>query len=263
MTHWNHHTLHWAQVRPPLRPAPTVVDCLTRLVADPGARVLILGVTVELVHAFDRVLAVDKNAAVIAAQWPEDVPGKVVRCSDWLTLTDCDGVFDAVVGDGMLTALDPPDAAPRLFRAALDALKPGGRFACRLFERPERAFTADSIGRAPDPSTPFNFHALKWQIAMMLAGERGPQVPVASILAAFEEIFPDRDELAQARGWSRQEIDTIDVYRDSPLTYLFPNRAEHRAWLPPEATEVQFVDCGGYPLAECCPILTFRKACAR
>jgi len=76
----------------------------------------------------------------------------------------------------------------------------------------------------------------------------------------FNEMFQDRDELAQRTGWSRQEIDTIDVYEGSKVVYSFPNRSEVRDALPPGIRDLEFQACGDYDLAHCCPILTFRKA---
>lgn len=105
-----------------------------------------------------------------------------------------------------------------------------------------------------------NFHAFKWQLAMHIAGYTSSTVRVELISQRFNEMFPDRDELAQRTGWSRKEIDTIDVYQGSPMAYSFPNRVEYQQALPPGISGVEFQACGDYDLAHCCPILTFRKA---
>jgi len=83
---------------------------------------------------------------------------------------------------------------------------------------------------------------------------------MGAILQRFNELHPDRDELAQRTGWPRAAIDTIDVYRGSPVMYVFPNRQEFTAALPGGIGDVRFTDCGSYDLANCCPILSFRKA---
>jgi hypothetical protein len=48
-------------------------------------------------------------------------------------------------------------------------------------------------------------------------------------------------------------IDTIDVYRQSEEYYIFPSRKEFLEALPP-GVAASFHDCGGYDLADCCPI---------
>jgi hypothetical protein len=96
-------------------------------------------------------------------------------------------------------------------------------------------------------------------LAMHLASAEGTTVPVTRILEAFESLFPDRAALARRTGWAREAVDMIDVYRNSPIVYCFPNRQEFDAVLPKSAVGVTYHACGSYDLAACCPILSFER----
>jgi hypothetical protein len=82
---------------------------------------------------------------------------------------------------------------------------------------------------------------------------------VASILERFNEMWPDRQALADITGWERSTIDTIDVYRGSDIVYSFPDRQELIDVVPDEAADLTFSACGSYDMAACCPLLSFRK----
>ena len=259
MNHWQTFPARWALLKPPLRPDPSVIDCVRSLVGADAAPVLLLGVTPELAAAFAEVEAVDRSAEMIAALWPGDGPRKRAIRGDWLDLGG-EARFAAVVGDGSPNALTSLEDASFLLRIAAELLLPGGTFACRLYERPEVPFTVDDLIETTSRPGVMNFHAFKWQLARHIAEATSPTVQVASILERFAALFPDRAALARRTGWSRAEIDTIDVYAGSPLAYTFPDRIEFTRLLPPGIEGARFLPCGDYDMAACCPILTFRKA---
>lgn len=259
ISHWQTYPSRMAQIEPPLRPDNAVIAEVKRLVGGRQGPILLLGVTPELAHAFDMVQAVDKNPAMVESVWPGDTAFKKARVGDWLQLEQPDGSFPAVIGDGSLNNLTYPDDISRLIGIVVRLLSSDGLFACRLFERPTVPITTDAILAAPRSPDKLNFHALKWMLAMQLAAERGANVPVTSILRQFDDLFPDRDALSRETGWTRAAIDTIDAYRGSPLSYCFPDRTEFISTLQDGIADIAFRDCGNYPLASCCPILTFRK----
>ena len=256
--HWGKYASRRPLLEPPLRPHPDVVALLRALVGDDGAPVLLLGVTSAIAEAFTSVDAVDINPSVVASSWPGDIGSKRARVGDWLELGGGDRRYRAVLGDGSLNMLTPPQIG-RLLAIVVGLLEPGGRFACRLFERPEPSFGEADLQRTASAPGPLNFNAFKWQLAMHLSSDR-PTLPVAELRAAFLKRWPDRDALARATGWSRESIDTIDLYEGSSLVYSFPSRTEFRALLPVGIEAVEFLPCGSYPLAECCPVLAFRRA---
>lgn len=259
MSHWEKHADQWSHIQPPLRPSQDVVRRLQDLVGRSSDSVLLLGVTPELADAFDHVLAIDKSAAMIANVWPGDALRKHALRGDWLDIPDADAQFSGVVGDGSPNALSDLGEIRRLFTRIGNLLMPGGRFACRLYERPKTPFSLDDLLESTAGPGILNFHAFKWQLAMHIAELTQGVVPVALILRRFEELLPDRSVLGARTGWPRALIDTIDAYRGSTVAYTFPSRGEIVDALPPGIADVQFQDCGDYDLAPFCPILTFRK----
>lgn len=255
--HWGRYAVRSPLFEPPLRPHADVVALLRTLVGDGAAPVLLLGVTAMIADAFTTVDAVDVNPSVVATRWPGDSATKRAWVGDWLELGGGDRRYRAVLGDGSLNMLAPPQIA-RLLAIVVGLLEPGGRFACRLFERPEPAFSEADLQRTASAPGPLNFNAFKWQLAMHLAAHR-PTLPVTEIRAAFQARWPDRDALARATGWPREAIDTIDLYEGSSVVYAFPSRAEFRELLPEGIEAAEFLACGTYPLAERCPVLSFRR----
>lgn len=259
MSHWQKYHARWAQIQPPLRPNEDVVERLLQLAKPSVRNIVLLGVTPELADAFGTVTAIDKNPAMIANVWPGDSATKAAIEADWLQVELPRTTFDAVIGDGSLNNVSCPEGISILLQRAMDWLVPGGVFACRLFERPADKITADQLLRTAGSKATLNFHAFKWQIAMHIAASAGANVPVSEILRRFNELCPDRDTLAATTGWPRQSIDTIDVYRGSDIVYSFPDRSEFQGTIPTKAVDVGFHAAGTYDLAECCPILSFRK----
>ena len=259
MNHWQKYPAHWNTVGPPLRSSPPVAALIRALTGNPAGPVLLLGVTPELAEAFPHIHAVDKSREMIERLWPGDSAGKTAAVGDWLEIEEPPESFAAVVGDGSLNNISWPGIVTRLLERVYAWLAPGGYFACRLFERPAAPLGWDALAAAGARAARLNFHAFKWQLAMRIAGDEGATLPVTAILAHFERLCPDRGKLAAHTGWPRRAIDTIDVYRGSPVVYCFPSRAEFRACLPPAATDIKFSPCGDYDLAECCPVLSFAK----
>lgn len=259
LNHWQNYGPRWTRVREPLRPDAQVVDRMRALVAGHPGRALLLGVTPELAALFDTLDAVDKNVEVIATQWPGDSPGRRAIVGDWLEFGSGPDAYAVVAGDGSLNMATSPAMLSALLLRTHQLLAPGGLFFCRLFERPERAFSEDDLRAALGGRLRVNFHAFKWMMAMHLADTRGMVVAVAEILELFERLSPDRAALARRTGWPMPEIDTIEVYRGSQIRYVFPARAEWIAALP-AGVRADFLPAGDYDLAACCPILSYRKA---
>jgi len=257
MSHWQKYPAQWNTVGPPLRTSPEVVFLMQDLTGHPTGRVLLLGVTPELAAGFPRLLAVDKSPDMVRRVWPGDSAEKTAIVGDWLEIDEPPQSFAGVVGDGSLNNVAWPDEVSRLSQQALRLLRPGARFACRLFERPAHPLSWSDLARAGTEPATVNFHAFKWQLAMRISEDHGATLPVTSILHHFERLFPDRDALSGRTGWPRRAIDTIDVYRGSPLVYCFPNRAEFLRCIPSGAADITFTPCGTYDLAECCPVLSF------
>jgi SAM-dependent methyltransferase len=163
------------------------------------------------------------------------------------------------VGDGSLSNLVYPHEVREVLARVRSSLRPGGRFVCRMFERPEIPQSREELLATAAGPARINFHAFKWQVAMHLAGQTQATIPVPAILALFNELFPDRAALAARTGWPRELIDLVDVYADSDVCFTFMTRAEILAVLPAGIDDLRFHACSNYDLAECCPLMSFRR----
>lgn len=258
--HWDRNPQHWSRIEPPLRPDPETVRAFQRLVGGAASRVLLLGVTSELANAFESVHAIDKNEQMISRVWPGDSATRQARHGNWLEMPVPDQPFDGAVGDGCLSNLVYPHEVRDVLARVRASLKPGGRFVCRLFERPDTPESRESLLATAAGPARINFHAFKWQVAMHLAGQRHATIPVPDILALFNELFPDRAALAARTGWPPGLIELLDIYRDSEVRFTFMTRSEILAVLPAGISDLQFEICSNYDLAERCPMMSFRRA---
>lgn len=260
-SHWARLQRRWARLQPPLRPNDEVVAAVeSALGAAARGAVLLLGVTPELADLGARLVACDNDATMIAANWPGDDERRQALRADWLHLPLADRTVDGVIGDGSLSTLDYPRQYTALFDGLARVLVPGGRVVLRLYRRPDEAESVAAVCAAAAAHAIENFHAFKWRLAMALVAAAGsPNIAVAAIHAAFSRAFPARGRLASLSGWARADIDTIDAYAESPVSYSFPNATELLATIPASFDRVAFVPSGTYALAERCPLLVLER----
>jgi SAM-dependent methyltransferase len=245
----------WPTLKPPLRPHPRVAETVAALLPDSEAPVLLLGVTPELAALPAQVVAVDWSARMIRLAWPGDGERRWAVQGDWRALPLAAGSVAAAIGDGCITMLRYPDDVRLLFDQLRLALGPGGRAVIRCFATPEPAETLAEV-RAAAFSGETGFHAFKQRLNMATAHESG-SVNVASeaLFDSFERLFPDREALSRASGWSLEEIAEIDAYRGSIYIHCYPSRSRLLALVPDWMRGASFVETDGYPLAERCPLL--------
>jgi hypothetical protein len=230
------------------------VDTIVDAVGDRTRKVLLLGVTPELVARFDHLEAIDKATDMISALWHPHADTQSVREGNWLELGAHDGPYSAVVGDASLNALQSGAEIAEVLRRVAGRLEDGGVMACRVFERPPTPYTDDDLAKALEDGSHGNFHAFKWMIAMSLAETKGISVGVVDILERFNELFPDRDRVSAQTGWPREVIDTIDVYQQSSAALCFPNRVEFQEYFE-QHFETRWLASGHYDLADRCPVV--------
>ncbi|HSZ10876.1 MAG TPA: methyltransferase domain-containing protein [Rhizomicrobium sp.] len=259
-SHWNDYHRRWAQIKPPLRPDADVVAAFQCAIAGHADRVLLLGVTRELADIGAHVTAIDRNASMIANVWPGDTQSRKAYCGDWLSLPFEENQFTAAIGDGSLSAILYPSDYRTIFAQLSRVLRSEGICALRLFLTPDEIESVEAVKALAFAGKIASFHAFKWQFAMAMVQEvHEPNIAVADIRERFNTVFPDRAALSAASGWSAMDIETIDVYKNSPDVYSFPNMAQLRETIPETFRNVRLMQAGHYPLAERCPLLVMER----
>lgn len=245
----------WSRSAPPLRPPPPVPAAIARLLPDhdAAAPILLLGVTPELAVLPRFTLAVERSRRMIEGAWPGDSAERRVVVADWREMSLPDRSVSGAIGDGSLSGLLYPDEYGPLFDRLRRIVRPGGRAIIRCFATPETPESLDDV-RYAALSGSISFHVFKLRFNMAAAHELGgPNIRSDPAWRRFETLFPDRDLLARATGWSLAQIAEMDCYRDDRDNHSYPSRTELAAALPDFA--VRFVEIEGYPLSERCPLM--------
>jgi hypothetical protein len=258
--HWQAHAQQWSRIGSPLRPSDEDVALMAGWLGERPGHGLLLGVTAELTALSDSLLAQDRDGAMIARLWRPRTPQQTARQADWLDAASDDTLFDFAAGDGSINAIAYADEYSRLFARLRERLHDKALLVLRVFCTPEQGETPEAVLAAARQGGIGSFHAFKWRLAMaIVAGQGDPNIRVHDIREQFQALVAeaDRAELAAAAGWLAADIDTIDVYRDSPTVYSFPTRSQLRAALPSYCEEIGS-GSGTYELAERCPVIAFR-----
>lgn len=265
--HWQTFAAQWRRLGPPMRPVARDVGVMEayvarwnrRRAAAPPPRALLLGVTPEITRmrwpSGTAVYAVDRVYGMFRAVWEADAPcaaGAVTAA--WQRLPFAPQTFDLVLGDGFLNLFDFPEGQRRLAGSLRAVLRPGGRLIVRSFVRPAQPETAETVFADLAAGRIGSFHVFKWRLVMALQQDAARGVALARVWARWQEEGLDREALAARLGWPREEIDTIDAYRDAGACYAFPSLEELRAALAAHFTEEQ-CEVPDYELGERCPVL--------
>lgn len=240
-----------------MKPAASDVTHYQQLVGS--GPVMMMGVTQELYPAFDDIMAFDRDEAMIKRVWLGNTETKTVTQQEWLDIGfEHSPGFAGIIGDCAIPMLADTDTMRVFQQRCLDWLRPGGVFVQRLFERPAKPYTRDDLRHIMSGPANINFHAFKWMLCMVLAAESGYQVRDTDRLVLFNELCPDRDALCAVTGWTRDAVDTMDLYEGGTNTIAFCDRKEYLSTIPDSATEVKFTFMTDYDLAENCPIMSWK-----
>jgi SAM-dependent methyltransferase len=249
----------------PLRPCHDDLRHFSELlrVKQPGpVQALILGVTPEL-YGLDwpvgaRIRAADRSPEMIQAIWPGPPADAVL--SEWLNLPFGDASFDRVVCDGGLHLVGYPDGHRKLVQSIARVLKPEGRFVVRLFSLPERRETPQQVLRDLSTGSIPNFHVFKLRLAMALQRSSHEGIVLNRVFQYLLDAMGDLNRIAEATGWSREEVSTVNSYRDSTNIYHFLTEAESIEALT-SGCLLRFEGRreSRYPLGERCPLLVLGK----
>lgn len=256
---WPHFPDVFEKLRPPLRPTAGDIAHVRAALKGRNKSVLLLGVTPELSEVGDRLFAVDNSARMIAEIWPGDTDRCQAILADWTDLPFEDAIFDAVIGDGSLNSA--AQQVEDVFREIRRVLLPRGKAIFRTFCSPDAPEKLPSIKQEVEAGWDGNIHAIKWRIAMAISSSMGDAiVPVRTILATFDEMFPDRAHLGSLTGWSADEISTLDAYDGADHSLGFPTLKGILDLASPFFSRAVVVRSAGYPLAERCPTIIWSAA---
>lgn len=258
--HWEDMARKWARLRPPLRPNAEVAEAVRAELAPLPGPTLLLGVTPELATIATPLVGIDRNPGMIACAWPGNVAGRQAVQGDWLAMPLAGDSVANAIGDGSFNTQAWPDGYGQLFAELHRVLKRGARLVVRNFTTPDSGETLEAVREAVLARRIVSLHALKWRLAMAVVAQSGmPTIPVTRIRDAFRAIFPDPAALMAATGWTEDEIDTIEVYKDSVVSLSFPTLAQFGRTVPATFTAPRLVRSGGYEMAERCPILVLER----
>lgn len=126
----------------------------------------------------------------------------------------------------------------------------------RVFVRAENASSCQELCDRALRGEFRSFHAFKWRLAMAMLAEAGEvNVRAADICTCRHALLPDDETLAATTGWNIGEIDTINAYRDTTVSFSFPTLGQLRRSYAATFDEVSMAH-GSYELAECCPVFS-------
>lgn len=252
--HWHELFRAWSRLSTPTHVPADVIVAIKAEITGVAGPIMVLGLTSGLLDAGSNITAVDQSPGLVNDLWPGNTPGRRVVVGDWLRLPFEASSFTACIGDGSLISFDYPDRLQSVLRETARCLKPGGKFACRVFLAPDRVERfADIMATVQRRQIPFQH--FKFKFAMALAAElEHPNIRVSSIAEFFDARFPDRSRLAAVAGWDRAEIDTIDVYRKSRANYAFPTKEQFLSAIPDAFKHPRFVPVPNHPLGNEWPI---------
>lgn len=255
---WKKYADMWAALPPPMRPTPSVIDTMVRD-STPG-RTLLLGVTPEIHAAFDDLIAVDKDPNMIAAVWPGDTPGKRAMQAQWWDMEWPEASFDNIIGDCAITLLGDAAAITEFQSRCMRWLRPGGSLVHRVMTRPEIPVTEDDIGRDLRQPARINFHAFRWRMGQCVAERHDGPAPASEVYDMFQGMVPDRDGLCEATGWTRAEVDSIELYRDNPQRPFFGTKKQWLGTMPADAMDIRFTSVFDHDFSDHCPVWRWRAA---
>lgn len=249
--------VRWRMSAPPLRPHPGVARAIAPLLPehDAGAPILLLGVTPELAVLPRHVVALDRSQRMIDHAWPGDSETRRAVRGEWRAMPFEPGSMAGAIGDGSLSPLFFPGEYELILEQLTRVLLPGGLVVLRCFTTPDRAETlAELAAEALSGAIPFHVFKLRFNVA---AAREAGSVEITSDAAfrRFQTLFPDREVLSRASGWSLATIAEMDCYEGEPANHSYPTRAELKAMFGARVADLRFVETQGYPLAERCPLL--------
>jgi SAM-dependent methyltransferase len=205
-----------------------------------------------------RLLAVDSSAAMLHAVWPGDIPRRRYGvCASWLDLPQSAHSSDVAIGDGSMNCLRYPDGFRRLCESVCRVLKTDGIFVLRCYVQPDSQEDPDTVFAGALTGTIPTFHQFKFRLLMALQASTQDGIKVDDVYRYWASRPHQKTDWPSRAGWSREDVETMDLYRGSSTVHTFPTQAEWHAALHEFFEEVS-ISTSPYYLAERCPTMVLR-----
>lgn len=264
--HFSQIAANWSYFGPPLRPSPSDTAVVQRAVARlrAGARTVVLGLTPEIVGcdwpADVRLTAVDHSPSMIQALWPPARGPKNAEAiqADWCAMPIESGTIDLVAGDGCYVLFAHPHGYAALTREVRRVLRNGGHFTIRVFLRPDEPESLADIAHAVAAGEVGSVHALKLRLLAALHGSSGDGSRLDDVWQAWKKLPPLPATLADARGWTAEEITGIESYLGMAARYFLPTLREFRQSVGAHLREVECAFSAD-ELGERCPTFVLTR----
>jgi SAM-dependent methyltransferase len=228
---WPHVAQNWLHIGAPLRPGAEDIGFFQSALDDWCAahtnlrpHGLILGVTPELYNLawpdHNLLLGSDRTSEMIDYVWPGKKEN--VLNADWRSIDLPAASIDMALCDGGLHLLNYPQGQRELAERMASVIRPGGRFAVRLFLPSEDRETPDEVLAALNAGQIRDLNCLKLRVgpALMPSPEAG--VCLHDVwLKIRSQSNNGWEELANRLGWPLEKLSIIDSYYRSDARYHF------------------------------------------
>ena len=233
-------------------------------------RGLLLGVTPAIAKMrwprASSLLAMDSSAAMVQAVWPGNIPHRRwAVCGNWLDLPLRQGSLQVVIGDGSLNCLRYPDGFRSLAETISRVLADQGAFVVRYYVQPHKRESPEDVFADALSGTIPTFHHFKFRLLMATQQSARQGVAVKEVFDLWANRKLDQHLMNSRPGWTKQDVDMIQLYHDSDAVHTFPTLCEGRDVLREFFEEVS-VSTPSYYSGDRCLTLVMRprrRCCAR
>lgn len=266
--HWRSVAQEWKHFGSPLRPCIEDIQHMEYVVANScdtqhNIKAKLCGVTPEIAlmtwPAGTYLTAVEQSQEMIQEIWPGDITEKRIAIQgDWLSSLSSKHDNDVVIGDGCFISVNYPDGYTALSANLADSLKNNGILVMRFFIQQDVKEQSEHVISDLVNGKIGSFHAFKWRYAMSLQQSSQQGIRLHDIYTAWQQAAIDTNWLAEHTGWTREVVDTINLYENKQNKFSFATLPEIIETLS-HYFQQESIYFPQYELGERCPIITFRS----
>lgn len=259
-SHFHNLSNRWEALDLPLRPRAPVPDLLKALIPQGAKRMLILGVTPDFAELAPDITALDTSEIMIAQVWPGDNDSRRAVLGDWRAMPFEDEAFDIVVGDGALTLLSFPNGVDDVLAEVRRVTRKDGVAIVRTFIAPNAELSDTEMKAYINSLKGHSIDALRWRFAVQAVhAAPTPNIVSHDAWQAFNRLYPDPSELMAQNGWTAQDLQRVELYRDGAMALNFPTKRQLEQVILNHFSHLAFEPSGDYPMSDLCPFAVMRN----